>query len=296
MNRSDLTKRILSNARLMKPVPTEVEALLFPLEGVKAVLFDIYGTLVTSASGDIDSDAHSDREGAFRNAFDALNLELKNSPANFSQRFNDEVLKAHARRRAEGVEYPEVEIREIWDQFLKDLQKDGILLAGNLDEAVREALAIEFECRANPVWPMPGMIDLLSALSRRGLRLGIVSNAQFYTSIMMEAFLGKPLEAVGFSPELCVYSYHEREGKPSVRLYQKLRKALAGQGIAATDCLYVGNDQRNDIWPAQEVGFRTALFAGDARSLRRREEDPRCAQVTPTVVLTALSQILEVAR
>ena len=47
---------------------------------------------------------------------------------------------------------------------------------------------------------------------------------------------------------------------------------------------------RNDIATASAVGFRTALFAGDRRSLRWRTEDGIKTQ--PDVVLTELSQIL----
>ena len=57
--------------------------------------------------------------------------------------------------------------------------------------------------------------------------------------------------------------------------------------------LYVGNDLRNDIWPASLTGCRTALFAGDARSLRLREDDPRYASVDPDRIVTALSQITD---
>ena len=53
----------------------------------------------------------------------------------------------------------------------------------------------------------------------------------------------------------------------------------------------VGNDVRNDLLGARAAGLRTALFAGDARSLRLRRDDPRCAAVCPDLVLTHLSQL-----
>jgi putative hydrolase of the HAD superfamily len=52
----------------------------------------------------------------------------------------------------------------------------------------------------------------------------------------------------------------------------------------------------NDVFAASQVGFRTALFAGDARSLRRRDQDPRCAGATPDVILTELTQLLQCVR
>jgi putative hydrolase of the HAD superfamily len=49
----------------------------------------------------------------------------------------------------------------------------------------------------------------------------------------------------------------------------------------------------NDILPAQTTGFRTALFAGDKRSLRLRRDNPRCSNLKPDMVLTDLVQLVE---
>ena len=55
----------------------------------------------------------------------------------------------------------------------------------------------------------------------------------------------------------------------------------------------MGNDIRNDIWPAQSVGFKTALFAGDKLSLRRRKDDPQCKQIEADLEITQLHQLLD---
>ena len=76
-----------------------------------------------------------------------------------------------------------------------------------------------------------------------------------------------------------------------MRLYEIAVERLASRGIPPCEALYVGNDMLNDIMPAARLGFRTALFAGDARSLRLREGDPRSgARVEPDVVLASLEQ------
>jgi putative hydrolase of the HAD superfamily len=48
---------------------------------------------------------------------------------------------------------------------------------------------------------------------------------------------------------------------------------------------------RNDIRPAAEAGFRTALFAGDRRSLRLCSEDERCRDISPDWIVTNLDQL-----
>ena len=65
-------------------------------------------------------------------------------------------------------------------------------------------------------------------------------------------------------------------------------------GIPADAALYIGNDMLNDVAPAQKVGFKTALFAGDARSLRLRRNHPQCKNLSADIVITDLMQLLDV--
>lgn len=194
----------------------------------RAVVFDIYGTLLRSAAGETHPDP----------AIRAL------------------IEKAHA---ASPHPFPEVDIREI----------HAAMHAG-LPAAEIERLAMAHEQAINPVTAMPGAVETLRELSARGVLLGLVSNAQFYTVPVLEACLGASLAAFGIDPELCVFSYLERRAKPDVHLFEVARGRLLELGVRAEEVLYVGNDVRNDIEPAKAAGFRTALFAGDECSLRLR--------------------------
>ena len=138
---------------------------------------------------------------------------------------------------------------------------------------------------------MPHLQQCLEELGRAGVVLGIVSNAQFFTRPLLEALLGRPADQWGFCPGLQFYSYQHQVAKPSTRLHALAGERLGERGIVPADVLYVGNDLLNDVTPARSVGFHTALFAGDARSLRWREGDRRVAGVSPEVVLTDLAQI-----
>jgi len=271
-----LIRRIRELSSPFAPRPTGVAPELGPLPGIRTLLFDIYGTLVVSASGDIGLAGERDEEGAFQAAIPAAGTTAP--PGIGPQQLKAAIREAHAERRAAGVEYPEVDILAIWSSVLGSEEK--------LDR-----LAVEYECRVNPVWPMPGLADVLAELKGRGLVLGIVSNAQFYTPLMLEAFLGAPLPALGFDCDCCAFSYRLLEAKPSARIYREALEGLRHKyGISPEEVLYVGNDIRNDIRPAAAVGCRTALFAGDARSLRFREDDPGCAGERPARVITELRQ------
>ena len=64
--------------------------------------------------------------------------------------------------------------------------------AGLIKRTGTESLAdtiMVFEILSNKVSPMPGMKEVLEELKSKGIPLGIVSNAQFYTPIIMNYFL-----------------------------------------------------------------------------------------------------------
>lgn len=252
------------------------------------IAFDIYGTLLISASGDIGLSSEDNRVNAMSRTFELLKIRSSLSAETWAERFKMLILDHQGKVRAQGIEFPEVEIREVWLELLSEGQRQGELKlpCSEIDLPFIEQVAVVFECLSNPVWPMPGAMDRIKALQAEGKTLAIVSNAQFYTPLLLQFFLGTTLKEAGFAAPLCFYSYALREGKPGQRLYRDLAKALQAQGVAPAQCLYIGNDQRNDVWPAQITGFGTALFAGDQRSLRLREDDPRCNTIKPDHVMT----------
>ncbi len=263
----------------LDPLPTEVEPVLPALPGIRAVVFDVYGTLVVSGSGDIGVSDDDQKEVALRSILRDLDITPPRAGESLTQRFVELIGSDHARTRESGIQFPEVEIREIWQELL------GIDPGPAL-----ETVAVAYECATNPVWPMSGAQDLLEELHRRELALGIVSNAQFYTPYLFESFFLKSLEQLGFDPDLAWFSYRHKRAKPGTWLYEQLRDALAARKIDPAAVLYIGNDALKDINPAAALGFRTALFAGDQRSLRLRDDQPNLHP--PDAIVTELAQVL----
>ena len=278
----------------MAPLPAGMEARLDPLPGVRAVLFDVYGTLFVSGSGDVGTAAATDSAEAMAQALGAVSNSgaVEQAGERGRQLLQAAVLEAHAAARAAGVDYPEVDIEAIWKQVIEQLGASRLAaIPGTGPETIRR-LALEYECRVNPVWPMPGALETIQTLKERGLVLGIVSNAQFYTPLLFPAFFSQTIEELGFDPACCVWSYRERRGKPSAMLFPKAVGVLEAQyGIGPEETVYVGNDMLNDIHTAEQARCRTVLFAGDQRSLRLRENDERCSNLEPDAVITALSQL-----
>ena len=278
----------------LDPRPTDVEARLDQLRGVKAVLFDVYGTLLVSGSGDVGTAAATDTAEAMTQALEAANYkgDLEKAGELGKDLLKAEVLEWHAASRAAGIEFPEVDIAKIWKKVVGRLRKEGVLNPPGLDIEPIRKLALEYECLVNRVWPMPDCLETIDALRGSGFVLGIVSNAQFYTPLLLSAFFEQTLEDIGFDPDCCIWSYRELKAKPSADLFPKAGKYLKkNHGINLSETVYVGNDMLNDIYCASRAGCKTVLFAGDQRSLRLRETDERCIDLRPDAIITALDQL-----
>ena len=288
-----LAARISVLSRPLAPEPTSVTLSLKPLPGIRAVLFDVYGTMLVSASGDIGAARGSKREDHLRDALDSAGFSRVDAGAGSRGiRLLDQFIgDSHEVRRREGIEHPEVDIREIWRRVIEELL-DTKLVEDTISEESVGALATEYECRVNPVWPMPHLRETVDALAASGRKLGVVSNAQFYTPLTLGAFSQTGSKDGRFDDDLCAWSYKLLEAKPSGRLVQSVLQTLKDRdGINPPEVLCVGNDMLNDVLPAARLGCKTALFAGDARSYRPRETEMRGLGVKPDLVVTNLPQI-----
>lgn len=292
-----LEQTILTNCPPLAPLPTGIEPRLNQIDGIKAVLFDIYGTLIVSGSGDVGTAAATDTAEALTQALvvSGFEGELEQAGHIGKEMLLAEIKEWHTAGREAGADFPEVEISKVWKKITDSLRNTEALTTPEADFDQIRRLAVEYECRVNPVFPMPGSAEILQGLKNKGVALGIVSNAQFYTPLLFSAFFEQTVEETGFDPECCVWSYKELKAKPSADLFPKAGKFLKkNHGIELSETVYVGNDMLNDIYCARQAGCQTVLFAGDQRSLRLREDDGRCSGIEPDATITALGQLLEI--
>jgi putative hydrolase of the HAD superfamily len=237
------------NPRPPRPLPTgAVERGRLP-RPPRAVLFDVYGTLLVHRreGGRAAAARWAATGGALARERDAAALEAALAAG---------IAEEHRRLRAAGLAHPEVRIEETWRR----------IFPGRSPGELRTAI-VAWECAVNPAAPMPGAARLLAFLRGRGAVLGIVSNAQFYTPILLAAALGGAgLDALGFSPELCLLSYQHGIAKPEPGFFLLARERISAMGIAPGEAVMVGNSMAEDVGPAAGAGFMTVLAALDKRS------------------------------
>ena len=257
-----------------------------------AMLFDVYGTLFCSAAGDIGMARDAERRVSNNAALDALagDFGLEMFGEELRLFFRRKVEEAHGRLK-NIAQWPEVRVEEIWGDL--PLERDPG--QGNAENRLRE-FALRYELAVNPVYPMPGAARTIAALKEAGCTLGIISNAQFFTPLLFDAFFGAAPGQLGFDADLLFYSYEWGEAKPSPRLFDMARRRLEERGIAAGDCGFVGNDMRADIYGAAAAGFQGILFAGDKRSLRLREDDALAGSLKPSRIIRSLDELVPAAQ
>lgn len=255
------------------------------MSDVKVIFWDVYGTLIAARRGNLDSLVK--REAELREVFELTvrNFGLNAIPARLHDLFLRGIQAERDARVAEGIAHPEVRIDEIWFKLLEKFDP-GKPTTINFAREV----ALFFERQANPKQFQPRAYEVLTALEKRGLRQGIISNAQFYTPVELSELLRE--ESNGairtydsiFDARLVFFSFDLGVAKPDLTAFRRAVEALTRENVMPDDCVLVGNSVVNDIAPAQHLGFKTVLFAPEA------VPDPA---PKPDLVIHNLGQLLE---
>ncbi|MBN2348912.1 MAG: HAD family hydrolase [Bacteroidales bacterium] len=296
-------ERFLKSLKPQLPEKTGMIPKIYPDTSIRGILFDIYGTLLVSASGDIDQWKISTD-----NLFTALNLagvkingkdssEAETILSDMLSGFQNIVKKLKEHAIQNGIPFPEPDLFQVWSELIsKTNQESGISYKGSPDI---QKIMFVFELLSNPIYPMPGLKELINKLNEYKIPLGLVSNAQSYTPVFLNYFLTDKVEISEtveyFDKDITVLSYKLKRMKPDTLLFEQLVPVLKQKyNLKPSQVLYVGNDMLKDIFTSQKVGFKTALFAGDTRSLRLREDNEEIKAVQPDFIFTELLQLLDV--
>jgi putative hydrolase of the HAD superfamily len=293
-------EKFLGETPEMKPVPTQMKPCFQQDSSIKACVFDVYGTLMISDSGDIEESLITTAN--MKTALDAAGIELTCSDpgsddmlAEMLESFKSEVALIHQRDKSEDKPYPEIDILSIWENIINS-NKKNLIITGPL---CIKCFTFVFEVLSNRIYPMPGMHEVIRHLAGRQMPLGIVSNAQFYTPVILNYFMNGSVSeselVPPFDDELTIFSYQCKRSKPDSYLFEMLKDSCRKKyGIYPDEILFVGNDMFRDVYPAHLAGLKTVLFAGDMKSLRMREGITELKSITPDYVITDLRQVLKI--
>jgi len=295
------------------PVPPEVERPkarphLARLPQVRAVLWNVYGTLLSISTGDLLF--KHPQQFVMDVALDKTIQEFKmwgsmsrkpGQPAEYMRQIYDQVLIEQQLAPGGGEKHPEVASERVWEAILKKLlQKDYKFDAGffgSLNEFSRK-IAYFFHASLQGTACYPEAAAALRHVHDCGLAQGLLADGQCFTVVQLRRGLAAQDAATALDdlidPTLRALSAEQRARKPSERLFRHALAALAQRGLTPEQVLHVGSRVQQDLIPARRLGMRTALFAGDRASLQATPEQLRDPPGRPDVLLTELGQIAEV--
>jgi FMN phosphatase YigB (HAD superfamily) len=296
------------------PAPPDVEKpkakpYLVRLPGIRAVTWNVYGTLLTLAGGELYLE--HPQKFIMDVALDKTIQEFKmwksmtrkpGQPADYMRLIYKNVLdEQRFVAGPPGEKYPEILTDKVWLAiFKKLLQNEYTFNAGfygSLDDYSRK-VAYFFHASLQGTACYEGTLQALTYVQETLGVQGLVADAQCFTTVQLARGLrvqghGGPLESL-IPADLRALSWEVVGKRPSERLFKVMLAKLAERDIEPGEVLHVGNSIEQDVAPARKLGMRAALFAGDKASLRGTPDQLRQPATRPDVLLTSPDQITEV--
>ena len=295
------------NDRTLEPLdyPSKVRRLY----DVRAIICDVYGTLINYWSDDFSQPQRKEAalQQVFHRVADRFGMTTAltaANPADVSEKtlrdFYHGLITLHHERAAEkGVSFPEVRIERIWEFIVKMLKRHGYnppVSPGENERDFSRRIAWFYNFHALGRRLYPGVVDTIDTLKKKNIVAGLLSNAQFYTPIDLTLLIrdqgGEKFDDFVelFDPDLTFFSYEYQVAKPHQLLFRRLYDALYEFHILPQQTVFIGNDLSIDIAPAQEAGMKTALFTGDRRSTYLHD---RGGQVIPDITFSQWTDLKE---
>ena len=301
--RDDLIWPAAPTRRPVKAVPS-----IKPLRGIKAVTWNVYGTLLRITDGDLLllPQQQLRMQVALEKTIQEFNMwqSMSRKPgapweyllSQYKDLFEEMQLTAPAKKGDVG----QVDSTRLWRKLIsrleqKEYQYDADVF-GDADEYA-EKVAYFFHSCLQGVAAMSKGAAVVKAVTEAGFAQGLLADAQSFTLVQLLRALHSPtklrLPPVGrlFTPGCVVLSCDVGVRKPSRTLFATAVEAFSRIGLAPQEVLYVSNRLRDDLAMAKQVGLRTALFAGDKHSLQASAKELVQPDFKPDRLLTELTQI-----
>lgn len=287
-------------------VPRKAIPSIKPLPGIKGVTWNVYGTLLRITDGDLLLlPAQQIRmQVALEKTIQEFNMwqsmtRKSGAPWEYLYaQYKDVLEEMQLTAPAKKGDVGQVSSTKLWRKLIsrleqKEYQYDADFY-GDPDEYA-EKVAYFFHSCLQGVAAMDKAAPVVKAVADAGLAQGLLSDGQTFTlTQLLRAFQAtSKLPPLGrlFSPGCVVLSYDVGVKKPSRTLFATAVEAFARQGLEPSEVLYVSNRWPDDLTVAKQLGFRTALFAGDKNSVQASAEELLTSDLRPDRLLTELTQI-----
>ncbi|MDA1017932.1 MAG: HAD hydrolase-like protein [Planctomycetota bacterium] len=277
-----------------------------PLDGIKAVTWNIYGTLLRVSEGELIFQHPQEirMQVALEKTIKEFNMwnsmvRKPGAPWKYMLlQFQEVIEELRMQGTKHKGETPEINLAAVWEKLLRRLE----LKEFEYDQdfygdftALGQKVAYFYHRCLQGSEAMPHAGDVMALISKSGIDQALLSDAQAFT-------LDQTLRALQATTKLppvgdlltlncCALSFQEGIRKPSRSLFVSCVERFQRRGVSPNEILHVGSKMKDDLAIAKQTGMRTALFVGDKLSFQATMDEVRDEQIKPDRLMNDLSQL-----
>ena len=287
-------------------VPRKAIPSIKPLPGVKAVAWNVYGTLLRITDGDllllpaqeIRMQVALEKTIHEFNMWQSMTRKAGAPWEHLFTQYKNVLEEMQLTVPAKKGDVGQVSSTKLWRKLISRLEQKeyqyDVDFYGDSDEHA-EKVAFFFHSCLQGVAEMDKAALVVKAVAESGIAQGLLADGQSFTlTQLLRAFQATTkLPPLGqlFAAGCVVLSSDVGVKKPSRTLFAIAAEGFARQGLDPSEVLYVSNRWPDDLMIAKQAGFRTALFAGDKNSVQASAEELLTSDLRPDRLLTELTQI-----
>lgn len=290
--------------------PAGAKPSIKPLEGIRAVTWNVYGTLLRINDGEqlFLHPNELNNKIAFQKMIEEFNLwqSMTRKPGDpwiqLLEMYRRQYDKQRLGKSAQKGDYPAIDGSLIWRMLLAQLgEKEydyDMDFYGDPDE-YSDKMAYFYHANLQGAEAAPGARDILCTLGDSPQIIQtLLADAQAFTIVQLMHCLKRQgsVPALGALFDITSLSLSFQEGirKPSRSLFQKCVQGLAGKGIQPQQILHISSRLGDDLAVAKQFGMKTALYAEDILGLRAKKSQIQDPKIRPDRLLTELGQLRSV--
>jgi len=303
---NSLDDRNLIWPQVAPPVTVRATPSIQPLNDIRIVLWDVYGTLLRTTGGRfcLIPDPQTALEIALEKTINEFNMwnSMYRKPGPPWQSMINQYTEYHKRLSMAATkrngDLIDPDLVDLWEGivarlFSKEYSYDEGFY-GDLRQ-FSEKVAYFFHSNLQGVEARSGAVQAMQDLYAIEIPQGLLADGQSFTftqllrALTLQGTL-PPLAGM-FHPDAVLFSHELGIRKPSRSLFELTSERLKVAGFQPEEVLHISCRLATDLVPAKAAGMKTALLAAEKTGLEAPNELLKDSATRPDRLLTDLNQV-----
>ncbi len=291
------------------PIPARASPSIRPIDGIRIVLWDVYGTLLRTTGGAfcLTPDPQISLEIALDKTIHEFNMwhSMYRKPGSPWQAMIRQYLKYYKRLSMAATkrngDLIQADLVDIWEAIVSRLFDKAYSYDKDFYGDLRqfsEKVAYFFHSNLQGLEARAGAVQAMQDLQAIEVMQGLLTNGQSFTFTQLLRALTQqgtlPRLTDMFHPNAVLFSHELGLRKPSRSLFELAMERLKIAGFQPEEVLHISCRLETDLVPAKAVGMRTALLAAEKAGLEAPSALLKDSATRPDRLLTGLHQVATV--